>query len=97
MANDKPKMTLNIRSPALKGLAEDNSDSLRQAVEKKMLHTETFEEAWARILAMKNSDADNRRLAEVKQAMEDGVIGREAKSVSKRFSKAEAIRLHWQL
>src|SRR5699024_6316327 len=55
-----------------------------------------MEEVWERILAMKNSDADRRRSVEVKQAMEAGEIGREAESASKRFSKAEALRL-WRV
>lgn len=90
----EPKQTLNIRSPALKGLTEGTSDSsLRQAVERKMLHTETFDEAWDRIFAMKNSEPDTRRLLEVKHAMDSGIIGRDAITAGKRFSKTEALRL----
>src|SRR5690625_5046039 len=85
-------MKMNIRSPALKGLSESNNDNLRKAVKKKMLHKETFEEAWERIFSMKNSDPDRQRLNEVRQAMESGRIGREEGSESKRFSKAEALR-----
>src|SRR5699024_9186748 len=55
-----------------------------------------MEEAWERIFAMKNSEPDKKRLAEVKQAMELGEIGREAESAGKRFSKAEALRL-WRV
>lgn len=88
------KQTLNIRSPALRGLTDKPNVSLRQAVERKMLNKETFDEAWERILAMKNSEADACRLAEVKQAMESGVIERESESTAKRFSKAEALRLY---
>src|SRR5690625_1829376 len=87
-------MKMNIRSPALKGLSESNNDNLRKAVKKKMLHKETFEEAWERIFSMKNSDPDRQRLNEVRQAMESGRIGREEGSESKRFSKAEALRLY---
>ena len=94
MADDTPKQTLNIRSPALKG--RDNSASLTNAVNAKLLHKETFDEAWARILAMKNSEADTRRLYEVKKAMEDGHITRESENTSKRFSKAEALRM-WRI
>src|SRR5690554_1508867 len=43
---------------------------------------------------MKNSAADERRLNEVRAAMAEGLIGREPSVVSKRFSKAEALRLH---
>src|SRR5690554_6403251 len=85
-------MQLNIR---LKG--GDNSASktaLQDASKRKAIANETIEDAWQRILAMKNSDADLRKLHEVKNAMERGVIGREPENASKRFSKAEALRLH---
>lgn len=48
---------------------------------------------------MKNTDADKRRLLEVKKAMEAGIIGREPPPKNKRqpkFSKAEALRL-WRI
>jgi DNA polymerase-1 len=70
---------------------------VRTAAKKKAEATETMDEAWARILAMKNSDADQVRLFEVKNGMDAGLIGRESASVSKRFSKAEALRLYKQL
>src|SRR5690625_4344849 len=60
-----------------------------------------MDEAWARIFDMKNSAADERRLREVKQALDVGKIGRNpndmynARGKLKRFSKAEALRL-WQ-
>lgn len=91
MAPDKPKLRLNIRSPAA-----GNGEALKKAAEIKRLHNETFDEAWTRILSMKNSDADMRRLREVKAAMEAGVIGREEGAAGKRFSKAEALRL-WRV
>lgn len=94
MTEESPKQILNIRSPALKGLTEESTDALRQAVERKMLHKETFEEAWDRIFALKNSDADLRRLREVKHAMESGILERESESTAKRFSRAEALRLY---
>ena len=81
-------MRLNIRNPS-----DKETNALSQAAAKKRDSLETIEEAWARILAMKNSEADKRRLNEVKQAMSDGIIGREPESASKRFSKAEALRL----
>src|SRR5690606_30366200 len=62
-----------------------------------------MEDAWLRILAMKNSDADRAKLFEVKNAMDAGTIGRSpADRVSKTgkpkaFSKAEALRLYTQL
>src|SRR5690625_3822290 len=55
-----------------------------------------MDEAWERIFSMKNSDADARRLREVKAAIDAGKIGREAESAGKRFSKAEALRL-WRV
>src|SRR5699024_11517158 len=88
----EPKLRLNIRSPADKA----GGSNLSKAAEKKRSNIETIDEAWARILSMKNSAPDERRLAEVKQAMEDGEIGREAESAGKRFSKAEALRL-WRV
>src|SRR5699024_7466433 len=88
-------MRLNVRSPALKGL--NKGEGLRKAVEQKMLHNETFDEAWTRLFAMKNSPTEESRLRAVKQAMEEGRIGRDPDSVGKRFSKAEAIRLHGRI
>src|SRR5699024_49184 len=96
--SDKSNVKLNIRSPALKGLEVTNSsESLRNAVTKKMLYKETFDEAWERILSMKNSNPDEHRLKEVKKAMEKGEIGRDPNSTNKRFSKAEALRMHAKL
>ena len=89
---NEPKLRLNIRSPADKA----GGGNLSKAAEKKRINIETIDEAWARILSMKNSAPDQRRLAEVKQAMEAGEIGREAESAGKRFSKAEALRL-WRV
>src|SRR5690625_748080 len=91
MAKNEPKLTLNIRSPAAK-----KTESLSKAAAKKRANTETMDEAWARIFSMKNSDADARRLREVKAAIDAGKIGREAESAGKRFSKAEALRL-WRV
>src|SRR5690625_776938 len=91
MEKNEPKLTLNIRSTA-----ENKSESLSKAAAKKRANTETMDEAWARIFSMKNSDADARRLLEVKDAMDAGKIGRDPDSVGKRFSKAEALRL-WRV
>lgn len=88
--------TLNIRSPALKGL-DTKSDNLRQAVERKLLHKETFDEAWERILAMKNSDTVQQRLIDVQQAMIRGDIGRASDKANKKFSKSEALELYAEL
>src|SRR5690625_1942285 len=56
-----------------------------------------MDEAWARIFAMKNSASDERRLREVKEAMEKGIIGRESGKAGKSFTKAEALRQHRKL
>lgn len=69
---------------------------VKEAEKRKKSAEETLEEAWARILTMKNSDPDQKRLLAVKQAMEEGRIGREPVATGKkqgRFSKAEALRL----
>ena len=71
--------------------------NLKKAVERKKASTETLDEAWERILAMKNTETDRQRLLEVRRAMAEGLIGREPSASSKRFSKAEALRLWRQL
>lgn len=83
------KLTLNTRHPPA-----DNSDALSKAATKKKAATETIEDAWVRIFAMKNSDADVKRLHAVKRGMEAGQVGRD--SPDKRFTKAEAIRM-WRI
>ncbi|QIG62577.1 DNA polymerase I [Sporosarcina phage Lietuvens] len=85
----EPKLTLNLRSPTTPA-----NDALSKAGAKKRAHSETMDEAWARILAMKNSETDGARLAQVRAAMDAGKIGREPDNASKRFSKAEALRLY---
>jgi DNA polymerase-1 len=84
------QLRLNVRQPA----DDDAKERVKTAVGKrKAAETETVEDAFKRILALKNTDADVERLTTVKTAMEEGVIGRYASSTSKRFSKAEAMRL----
>lgn len=68
---------------------------IEQAVKRKKAATETMDEAWQRIFRMKNTQADEQRLREVKAAMELGLIGRHPADAGKRFSKAEALRI-WQ-
>jgi len=70
---------------------------VKQAVERKKAVTETMDEAWQRIFAMKNSETDRQRLTEVKAAVASGVIGRHPADVGRRFSKAEALRLWREL
>lgn len=89
---DEPKLRLNIRTPP-----KDAGERVAAAARRKKAATETLDEAWARIMTMKNSDSDQRKLTEVKSAMMEGLIGREPSSAGKRFSKAEALRLHKEL
>lgn len=90
----RPKLSLNIRQPTEDAKAKE---AIKTASKRKQAATETLDEAWQRILAMKNSETDRQRLTEVKMAMEAGELGREPASVAKRFSKAEALRLYTQL
>lgn len=81
-------------------LAQADSETtarVKAAAERKVRATETIDDAWRRILSMKNSETDRQRLTEVKQAMEEGVIGRAPSDANKRFSKAEALRLYAKL
>lgn len=86
-----PKLRLNINANSAA------TERVKSAAKKKAEAIETIEDAWARILAMKNSESDQARLIEVKNGMEAGLVGREPAAVSKRFSKAEALRLWRQL
>src|SRR5690625_258311 len=89
---------IEIGDIKLKG-GNDSAESktkVKDAEKRKKSANETIDEAWVRILAMKNSDTEQRRLLAVKQAMEKGEIGREPVPEGKRqgkFSKAEALRL----
>lgn len=95
-------MKLEIKLNAQVGGQVSASSALAQAAQRKKDATETMEDAWVRILAQRNTDADLRKLREVKRAMEAGLIGREPPKTDKqgkvkplgRFSKAEAIRLY---
>jgi DNA polymerase-1 len=87
-----PKLTLNLKTDASAA-----TERVKSAAKKKADATETMTEAWARILAMKNSESDQAKLLEVKSGMDAGLLGREPASVSKKFSKAEALRLYKQL
>lgn len=92
-------MKLDIKLKSAQASA--STEALQEASKRKASATETMEDAWVRILAQKNTDADLRKLREVKRAMDAGLIGREADKATKRFSKAlgkfskaEAIRLY---
>lgn len=90
---NKPKLTLNIRQPTESSKAKE---AIKTATKRKADANETIDDAWLRILSMKNSDADQRKLIEVRAAMAEGLIGREPSAAAKRFSKAEALRL-WRV
>ena len=70
---------------------------VQEVIKKRKASEETIEEAWERILQMKNSETDKRRLGEVKDAMGRGAIGRHPAAIGRRFSKAEALRLWREL
>ncbi|MCM3205662.1 DNA polymerase [Paenibacillus illinoisensis] len=93
MTRIAPKLRLNLRPPA-----DDEAPSrVADAAKRKKAAQETIEDAWVRIFAMKNSDADTEKLLAVKGAMETGVTGRHPSCVGKRFSKAEALRIYTEL
>lgn len=90
-------MTFKLTDISLNKPDESTKEAVKSAEKRKKSADETLEEAWERILAMKNSDKDTERLLEVKAAMESGEIGREPVPEGKRqgkFSKAEALRLY---
>ncbi|MGG2024167.1 DNA polymerase [Gottfriedia sp. S16(2024)] len=86
------QLELNIGGDIVK-----KTDALKEAVKRKQAVTETIDEAWQRILSMKNATADQERLLEVRRGMAEGLIGRNPSDSAKRFSKAEALRLYKQL
>lgn len=99
-------MQLNVKlNTPMQSDDSGKAAALKSAAERKKDATESIEDAWKRILAQKNSDSDLRKLREVKRAMDEGIIGREAPKTDKngkvkalgRFSKAEALRLHAQV
>ena len=98
---DKPKLRLNIRQPT----SDDGKakEAIKAASKRKAAANESMEDAWLRIFESKLTDADKRKLVEVKAAMDAGTIGRSpADRVSKTgkpkaFSKAEALRLYKEL
>jgi DNA polymerase I len=89
------QLRLNLRSPTDNDVSA--SERVKAAAKRKKAATETLDEAWQRIFAMKNTPADIERLREVKRAMDAGVIGRHPQDAPKRFSKAEALRLWREL
>src|SRR5699024_7388878 len=57
---------------------------------------ESLEDAFTRILSMKNSDPDRQRILAVRKAMEDGYVGREQAPMEKgkKLTKAEVLRIY---
>lgn len=90
------RLRLNVAQPS-EVEAQQANERIQAAAQRKKAATETIEDAWQRILSMKNSDSDQAKLLEVQAAMNAGLIGREPASADKRFSKAEALRLHKEL
>lgn len=88
------ELRLNLAQDKPETGVEEASARLKKAAAKKTAATESMDDAWIRILSMKNSEPDQARLIEVKAAMQDGVIGRLPSDAAKRFSKAEALRLY---
>ncbi|MED3649985.1 DNA polymerase [Heyndrickxia sporothermodurans] len=86
------KLSLNLTQQP-----DDSGERVAEAAKRKKAATETMDDAWQRILSLKNSEADQARLLEVKAAMQAGTIGRSPADAAKRFSKAEVLRLHKQL
>ncbi|WP_235976248.1 DNA polymerase [Niallia circulans] len=87
------RLRLNMAQPS-EVEAQQANERIQAAAQRKKAATESIDEAWERILAMKNSDTDQAKLIEVQAAMTAGLIGRDPASAAKRFSKAEALRLH---
>lgn len=60
---------------------------------------ESLEDAFTRILSMKNSDPDRQRILAVRKAMEDGYVGREQAPMEKgkKLTKAEVLRIYKQV
>ncbi|WP_298833810.1 DNA polymerase [uncultured Planococcus sp.] len=78
-------------------LNDASNDRLQAAAVKRTAHVESLDEAWLRILAMKNAAPDQAKLLAVRDAMAGGQLGRAPTSAGKRFSKAEALRMYKEL
>jgi len=68
----------------------DKAAALKSATERKKDATESIEDAWKRILAMKLTDAQRLTLLEAKRAMDNGKVGR---LKTGKFSKEEALEI----
>jgi DNA polymerase-1 len=81
----------------------DAASRVQAAKQRKARAGEELDAAWRDIGTKKNSDADKRKLAEVKAAMDNGELARDPEDMYakngrlKAFSKAEALRLYPRL
>lgn len=96
-------MKTNTQSPLLKGLSFDNDKGKKEKVNEVLRNAvdmqgeygkESFEEAFNRILSMKNTDKDRERILEVKEALVAGKLERTTEKVGKRLSKKEVLELY---
>jgi len=83
-------MKLEIKLNAQVGGQVSASKAIAEAAQRKKDATETLEQAWERILAMKLTDKQRIVANEAKLAMESGVVGR---IKSGKFSKEEALEI----
>lgn len=90
-------MNIQLTLKDTKQTSANASARVKAAAERKASAVETMEEAWARILAMKNSESDQAKLLEVRKAMSEGTVGRSPSDIAKKFSKAEALRIYKEL
>lgn len=86
---------LTIKKPKLN--SKDNGDTLSKAVKMHNMHKETFDEAWQRVLNMKNTDVVTEKLLKVKEAMEAGEIERSSDKYNRKFSKSEALEYYEEI
>ena len=80
------KLTLNLRSPTPKGASE----AVSKAAATKRANTETIDEAWARILAMKLTDRERQQVELGRKALEKGEAGRTREG---KLTKGEALEI----
>ena len=81
-------MQLNVKLNAPKQSAE--ATALQSAADRVKSATETIDEAWQRIFAMKLTDAQRLTVLEAKKAMDSGKVGR---IKTGKFSKEEALEI----
>lgn len=87
-------MRINVKLNKDNPIFSASDETLSKAVNVKKLHNEPYEEAWERVLSMKNSKLDQERLKKVKEYMDDGKIERDSEKTSRKFSKSEALSMY---